>query len=251
MLRPVLIAVLGAVPIVACSTSDDSESAATTSTRMAAESEAESPATGSVPYRAGRLASGALVEGDTRWLAAPKEPTTKRLGGDCRSLADQGWEATCERVTTELGDAVWIREESGEQERVSLYVRRKADAWDLALQATDESGREFDSKVVTADLAGDGNPKVVVTLKRADPDATDQVPAPVEVAVVEPTGEIVVHLVLQGGRGSGSPGVTVRPGEGLEVRDCGVDCVPTAPMSVRLISYTPDGWRVVNQRFER
>ncbi len=250
-MRRVLIAVLVAVPIVACSTSDDPESAATTSTRMAAESEAESSAAGSASYRAGRLASGALVEGDTRWLAAPKDPTTKRLSGDCSSLADQGWEATCERVTTELGDAVWIREERGEQERVSLYVRRKADAWDLALQATDESGREFDSKVVTADLAGDGNAKVVVTLKRADPEATDQVPAPVEVAVVEPTGEIVVHLVLQGGRGSGSPGVTVRPGEGLEVRDCSVDCVPTAPMRVRLIAYTADGWRVVDQRFER
>jgi hypothetical protein len=218
---------------------------------MAAESEAESSTAESAPYRTGRLASGALVEGDNRWLAAPNEPTTKSLGGDCSSLADSRWEATCERVTTELGDAVWLREERGDQERVSLYVRRMADAWDLALQATDDSGREFDSKVFAADLAGDANPKVVVTLKRADMDATDQVPAPVEVAVVEPTGEIVVHLVLQGGRGSGSPGVTVRPGEGLEVRDCSVDCVPTAPMRVRLIAYTADGWRVVDQRFER
>lgn len=247
-----MIAVLVAVLIVACTTSEGPESAATTtSTRMAAESEAESSTAGSAPYRTGRLASGALVEGDTRWLAAPNEPTTKRLGGDCSSLADSGWGATCERVTTELGDAVWLREERGDQERVSLYVRRTADAWDLALQATDDSGREFDSKVFGADLAGDANRKVVVTLKRADMDATDQVPAPVEVAVVEPTGEIVVHLVLQGGRGSGSPGVTVRPGEGLEVRDCSVDCVPTAPMRVRVIAYTPDGWRVVDQRFEQ
>lgn len=249
-MRGVLVALLVAVPTVACSTSVDPESAATTTTtRMATESEAESGAAES--YRTGRLSSGALVEGDPRWLSASSEPKTKRLDGDCNSLADQGWEATCERVTTELGDSVWIRESRGQVERVSVYVRRNTDAWDLALQATEESGREFDSAIFTADLAGDGSSNLVVTLDRADMDATDQVPSPVEVAVVEPTGEIVVHLVLQGGRGSASPGVTVRPVEGLEVRDCSVDCVPTAPMRVRLISYTNDGWRVVDQRFER
>ena len=86
-------------------------------------------------------------------------------------------------------------------------------------------------------------------LTGVDGDVADGVPAPLEVAVVEPNGEVVVHLMLQGGR-SGAPGVTVRPGEGLEVSDCPVDCVPTAPMRVRLISYTADGWRVVDEREE-
>lgn len=67
-----------------------------------------------------------------------------------------------------------------------------------------------------------------------------------ELAVVEPSGEIVVHMVLRGGR-SGPPEVAVRPVEGLEVKDCPFDCVPTAPMRQRMISYTPDGWRIVDE----
>jgi hypothetical protein len=180
---------------------------------------------------------------------APKQPTSKRLDGHCSSLADPGWQATCERVTSELGDAIWISEHRGLQERVLLYVHREGDTWDLALRAAADSGDEFDSMVFTADLAGDGNFKVVVTLNGVDQDTTDGVPTPVEVGVVEPSGEIVVHMMLRGGR-NGSPKVTIRPGEGLEVRDCPVDCVPTAPMRVRLISSTTDGWRVVDEHQE-
>jgi hypothetical protein len=69
----------------------------------------------------------------------------------------------------------------------------------------------------------------------------------VEVAVAEPSGEVVVHMVLRGGR-SGPPEVAVRPSEGLEVKDCPFDCVPTAPMRQRTISYTSDGWRIVDER---
>lgn len=249
-MRWVLIVVLVAAPIVACTTSDDPElTARTTSTPLAAEAEKESATPTPDSDRAGRLAPGALVEGDPRWLMAPEEPTAKRLDGDCRSLADQGWKATCERLTTELGDAVWIRERRGQQERVSLYVHGEADAWELAWRATDDSGDEFDGEIVAADLAGDGNPEVVVMLTGVDLDAADQVPAPVEVAVVESTGEIVVHMVLRGGR-SGAPSVTVRPGEGLEVKDCPFDCVPTSERRQRTVSYTPEGWRIIDTRPE-
>ena len=249
-MRRVLIAVLVVVPVVACTTSDDPESAArTSSTPPAAEAENESAASAPDSDRAGRLSPGALVEGDPRWLMVPEEPRTEHLDGDCSSLADQGWEATCERLTTELGDAVWIREHRGQRERLSLYVYRKADDWELAWRATDDSGDEFDSEVVTADLVGDRNPKVVVMLHGVDLDAADQVPAPVEVAVVEPSGEIVVHMVLRGGR-SGPPEATVRPGEGLEVKDCPFDCVPTSARRQRTVSYTRQGWRVVDERPE-
>lgn len=155
-MRPLLLALVVAVPIVGCSTSNGPQPAATTtSTRVAAEAESEPSPPSSASYRAGRLASGALVEGDPRWLATPTVPTTKHLDGDCSSLADEGWEATCERVASELGDAVWIREHQGQQERASLYVHQEADAWDLAWRASDESGVEFDSEVLTADLVGD------------------------------------------------------------------------------------------------
>jgi hypothetical protein len=154
-----VIAFLTAVPIVACSTSCDPESAQkTASTRVATESEAESSALTSPPYSSDGLAPR-IVEGDPRWLTGPKEPTTKRLNGDCSSLAAHGWEAECERVTTELGDAVWIREQQGQQESVSLYVHRGGDAWGLAWRATDESGREFDSKVERLTWRGMGTPR--------------------------------------------------------------------------------------------
>lgn len=232
--------------IVACSRNEDPGSAAATTSSTESESDSTRAASASSP--AGRVA-GALVEGDPRWLTAPRQPTTKRFDGDCSSLADQGWQATCERVTSELGDAVWIREHQGLRERVLLYVHREADVWNLALRAADDSGDEFDSEVFTADLAGDGNAKVVVTLSNGVDRDTDGVYAPVEVGVIESSGEIVVHMVLRGGR-SGPPGVTIRPGEGIEVSDCPVDCVPTGPMRVRLISYTTDGWRVVDERQE-
>lgn len=238
-----------ALPIFACSTRED-PSATTTSTHLGEQAETESTSSASDGHGTGRLAAGALVEGDPRWLEAPEGAMTRRLRGDCNSLADPGWQATCERVTTEFGDGVWIREQRGQQERVSLYVHKDADAWKLALQAIDETGREFDSEVLSADLVGDGTPKVVVTLTGVDLDATDDVPAPVEVAVVEPSGEILVHMMLRGGR-NGAPGVTVRTGEGLEIRDCQVDCVPTSSMTLRLISHTTDGWRVVDERPER
>ena len=83
-------------------------------------------------------------------------------------------------------------------------------------------------------------------LRGVDLHAADEVPAPVEVAVVELSGEIVVHMVLRGGR-SGPPEVTVRPSAGLEVEDCPFDCVPTAPIRQRMISYTGDGWRIVDE----
>ncbi|CAN5126585.1 hypothetical protein BH24ACT1_BH24ACT1_11470 [soil metagenome] len=242
-----LIAVLLASTIVACSRGEDPESAAATTSSTKPETNSTTTASASSP--AGRLATGALLEGDPRWLRAPKQPTTKRFDGECVSLADQGWQATCGRVASELGDAIWIREHQGLRERVLLYVHREADVWNLALRAADDSGDEFDSEVFTADLAGDGNSKVVVTLNNGVDRDTDGVYAPVEVGVVEPSGEIVVHMVLRGGR-SGPPGVTIRPGEGLEVSDCPVDCVPTGPMRVRLISYTTDGWRVADERQE-
>jgi hypothetical protein len=245
-----VIAVLAVSTFHACSPSEDPETAATAASSTRPETESDTPARdASASYRVGRLAPGALVEGDPRWLAAPKQPTTKRSAGDCASLADQGWQATCGRVTSELGDAVWIREHRGHQERVLLYVHREADAWDLALRATDDSGDEFDSTVSTAGLAGDGNLQVVITLTKGVERDADGVLPPVEVGVVEPSGEIVVHMLLRGGR-SGSPRVTLRPGEGLEVSDCPVDCVPTAPLRVRLISFTPDGWSAMDVRRE-
>lgn len=188
-MRRVLIAAMLAVPSAACTTSDDLEWVTTTSsTPPAAEAESGSPASPPDSDPAGLVAPGAVVESDPRWLMVPEEPTTEHLESDCRSLADQAWDATCERLAIELGDAVWIREHRGQRERVSVYVHRQADAWELAWRAA----------------------------------------------------EIVVHMVLRDGR-SGPPVAAVRPGEGLEVKDCPFDCVPKSERRQRMVSYTPEG----------
>ncbi len=197
------------------------------------------------------LAPGAFVEtrDQARWLTVPAEPTVKQFTGDCASVADAGWEASCERVRTALGDAVWVHERNGVQERVLVYVNRGGGGWELALRAADDDGTEFDATVQITDLTGEGNPKILVKLREVDADTTDGIDPPLQADVIEPSGQIVVHLFLDAGR-SGKADAAAIAGQGLEVRDCEVDCVPTGPIRVRLIGYRDGAWRIVAERLE-
>jgi hypothetical protein len=146
-----------------------------------------------------------------RWLTVPQEATTKQFTGGCRSLADAGWEPTCERVRSQLGDAVWVHERKGVQERVLIYVNRGADGWDLALRAADDDGKEFDTTVQTVDLTEDGTKKILVKMRTLGEGLNEGVPdPPLQVDVVKPSGVIVVHLVISAGR-SGHPDAQAVP----------------------------------------
>jgi hypothetical protein len=168
------------------------------------------------------------------------------MSGGCASLADPGWETQCGRVQSDLGDATWVRERQGVQERVLIWVNRGTPGWDLALRAADENGEKFDATVSAADLAGDGNHKILVELHSADDDISDGFGPATQVDVVEPSGAVVVHLVLSVGR-SGRPDATALPERGLEVLDCPMNCVPTGPLRVRVIDYRDGAWRVVQE----
>lgn len=185
----------------------------------------------------------------SRLLTPPAEQTVKRLAPNqgCSALIDPGWRGDCDRVETALGDAIWVSERMGRQKRVLVYTHRTAEAWELVLRASDESGQEFDPEVQTVDLVGDGNPKIVVILREIDTDIRDGLPAPpIHVDVVEPDGRMVVHVTTSAGR-IGPAEASATPGKGLEVWDCPYDCVPTAPYRYRRISYADDRWQVVEE----
>lgn len=190
---------------------------------------------------------GAYVDGAERWLTAPAEPTTKQTSGTCDGIDDPNWESECQRVQSPAGEAIAVRERQGVQERVLIYVKRGPRRWDLVLRAADDNGKEFDATVQTVDPMGDGNAKFLVKLRGIDEDPNDGLPEPpLQADLIEPSGLIVVHVVLTVGR-SGHPDARALPGEGLEVVDCTINCVPTGPVHVRLIAYRDGAWQVVRE----
>ena len=188
------------------------------------------------------------MEGADRWLTAPAQPTTKPVRGTCDGLDDPGWESDCRYLQSRAGDAIAVHERLGAQERVLIYVKRgPAGSRDLALRAADDNGKEFDATVETVDPMGDGSAKFLVKLRGIDEDPNDGLPEPpLQADLIEPSGVIVVHVVLIVGR-SGHPDARALPGQGLEVVDCTINCVPTGPVRVRLIAYRDGAWRVVHE----
>lgn len=187
------------------------------------------------------------MEGAERWLTAPAQLTTKPVTGSCDGLDDPGWESDCRYVQSRAGEAIAVHERHGVQERVLIYVKRGPTRWDLALRAADDNGKEFDATVETVDPMGDGTQKFLVKLRAIDQDPNDGLgEPPLQVDLVEPAGAIVVHAVLIVGR-QGHPDARALPGEGLEVVDCTLNCVPTGPVRVRLIAYRDGAWRVVRE----
>jgi hypothetical protein len=185
----------------------------------------------------------AFVEGRHRQLlTAPAEPTIKLLspGQGCSALIDRGWRGRCARFSGAAGAGIWIleRRDGGRQKRVLLYTHRGGSTWDLVLRASDETGVEFEPRVETVDLAGDGDQRVLVLLREVDADANDGVPPPLVVDVVEPDGKIAVHLFTSAGR-TGPAEARASRGRGLEVWDCDYDCGPTNPsFRYRRIAYS-------------
>jgi hypothetical protein len=203
------------------------------------------------PANAG-FAGDAFVDGTERLLQVPVQEITKTVTSNepCLELRDPTWAVTeCDQLKTAIGDAIWLLDHPDravDNERVRLYVKRDDSRWDLALEASDSDGQQFEAEVATSDLAGDRNPKVVFVLREVDKDPTDGASSPLFVDVVEPSGAIVVHVVARAGR-SGKPEARAVPGRGIEVWDCPVDCVPTAPLRYRRIAYQEGRWQVVEQ----
>jgi hypothetical protein len=209
------------------------------------------PTTSTQPEARSSFAEGAFVEDrHPGVLTPPAEQTVKRLSPNqgCPALIDSGWRGNCDRLETALGDGIWVSERKGRQKRVLVYTHRTAEAWELVLRASDESGQEFEPQVDTVDLIGDGNPKIIVILREIDTDIRDGLPPPpIHVDVVEPDGRIVVHLSTSAGR-TGSAEARSTPGKGIEVWDCPYDCGPTNPyFRYRRISYTNGRWQVVEE----
>jgi hypothetical protein len=243
-----LIGVLALSLLAACSGGDDNATPTTTS--AAPSSSAAPPSSTSTTSAEDAARRQAFVDGEQRFLTPPEQPST-RAGdaADCALLGDSGWEVVgCGRVTGQAGDAVWLHERRQAAERALLYVRDPS-GWRLAQRASDETGTEFDASVQAVDLMGDGAQKVVFTFRILDKDDSDGVTPSVVADVVEPTGVVVVHVVATYSRGR--PTVRPTPGRGLEVWDCEVDCVSTAPYRYRRIAFAEGRWSVVEQRTDQ
>ena len=196
--------------------------------------------------RSKEFGTGAYVEGAGQWLTAPAEPTTKRLIGSCTSLADQAGRRTASgsgaTSVTLSGSGAQRRTRTGahlrEPGRRRLGSRPPRGRYD---------GKAFTASVVTADLTGDGNKKILVKLKSADEDISDGgLDPPTQVDVVEPTGVIVVHLVLGAGR-SGEPDAARSSAARTRSPRLFNELCPDRPLRVRLIAYRDGAWRVVDE----
>lgn len=187
------------------------------------------------------------MDGAERWLTAPAEPTTKAVTGTCDSIDDAGWQSDCQHVRSHSAEAIAVHERHGVQERVLIYVKRGPARWDLALRAADDNGKGFDATIETVDPMRDGNEKFLVKLRAFDQHPNEGLgEPPLQADLVEPNGKIVVHVVLIVGR-EGHPDARALPGQGLEVVDCTINCVPTGPVHVRLIAYRNGAWQVVRE----
>lgn len=229
---------------------DDGEAGRSSTTSSTTSSTAAAPSGSSTSTPASTdddAARQAFVEGDLRFLTPPDRPTTRAVSGrDCAELVDAGWQvADCGRVTSPLGDAVWLHERNGNRERALVYVR-EGNGWRLAQRASDDTGREFDLTAEAVDLVGDGAQKIVFRFEVPQRDPTLGESAPVVADVVESSGAVVVHVVASYPRGK--PTVRATAGRGLEVWDCVRDCVSTAPYRYRRISFAESRWKVVEER---
>lgn len=232
--------------LAACSDDADGPAAGPTTTSPTTAAPPESSTTTTVdPVRAQRFVDGKLT-----FLTPPDQPTTRATNArDCGLFVDDGWEnVRCGRVTTKVGDAVWLHERNGRAERALVYVN-EGPHWRLAQRASDDNGAEFDVSAQAVDVMGDGAEKIVFVFTKADPDTTDGVSPPKVVDVVEPSGGVVVHVVVD--YPGGLPAARVTPGRGVEVWDCTVECTPTGPYRYRRIAFAEGRWAVVEERANR
>ena len=145
-----------------------------------------------------------VVTGQGAILRPPPTTDLRTMQGDCRSLADEGWSATCGLVTAKDAQLVWLVETKdapgGRTARRALVLRRAAaSAWSVMLEARDDSGLRYDAiNVRTIDLSGDGRDEVAFGFRESD--------RTLQVDVVEGPGTVVVHRGLSRGAARVSTG---------------------------------------------
>jgi hypothetical protein len=135
------------------------------------------------------------------------------------------------------GRAVWLVEYKDERgfgdefvpKRALLYKPSGKNQWSLALRASDDDGHAWASVAAqTADVAKDGNPKAIYSIRPRTGNTT------LAIEVVEASGDVVVHVKED------RVVARLHPDGGIEYwfRDA-------AGWNHRLIRYQQGAWRIV------
>jgi hypothetical protein len=181
------------------SSSTSSSSSSTTAPPAPTTTAAGGPAPTAGPTTT--AATQLVVTGQGAELRPPATPDTRTIpsGGNCQSLGDPGWTATCGRAAARTADLTWLIETKaigggGTARRALVFKQTGAADWMLVLMTTDDAGTRFTNvKVALADVSGDGNTEVAFGFTRA---AAGGVLA---VDLVDGPGTVVVHRELPNG----------------------------------------------------
>ena len=141
-------------------------------------------------------------------LVPPLRPTTRTYDDSrgCQSLADEGWSSNCEVFSSSAGKAAWLVEYKGVGDetvpkRALLYGSTGGNHWSLALRASDDDGRAWESVAArTADVVVDGNPKALYSFALRAGNSSRALD------MVESSGVVVLHLQLSRAEARLAPG---------------------------------------------
>lgn len=169
----------------------------TTTTAAPAPAPAPSSTTTTAPPAPAVSGAGALLRPPSG------AATTRRMAGeDCRSLADEGWTATCGFASVKGGGAlVWMVEEQAVARRAVVWSAAGGSGnWKVVLEARDETGAKWSAVTVRAlDVSGDGTDEIVFGYRAASGGA-------LALDLVEGPAQVAVHRDLLAGVARVSPG---------------------------------------------
>ena len=182
---------------------------------------------------------GAILTGTAAFLTPPREPTVKHVdpSDGCAELIDAGWQGTCMIARSQLGTSALVNETRSlsntglSQKRLLVYTPTgPGSGWSLRMRASDDDGKSWDPDFFAgvADVAGDGNMKMVVSVVNGSKRFVD---------VIEPTPRVAVHLTLFQGE------ARLIRGGGIET--WGATENPEVFLH-QMVRYEGGAWRVVN-----
>ena len=182
---------------------------------------------------------GAVLTGTAAFLTPPREPTVKHVdpSDGCAELVDAGWQGTCMIARSQLGTSALVNETRSlsntglSQKRLLVYTPTgPGSGWSLRMRASDDDGKSWDPDFFAgvADVAGDGNMKMVVSVVNGSKRFVD---------VIEPTPRVAVHLTLFQGE------ARLIRGGGIET--WGATENPEVFLH-QMVRYEGGAWRVVN-----
>ena len=242
------VGLMAVLTTVGCGRSDSGRTAPTVPTSQLPSGTADGTSATSVPSSiptsttpgAATNRQSPTITGDGALLTPPSQPSSRSYDDrrGCQSLADDGWSAQCEVLSSPAGKAAWLVEYQGAggvgdesvPKRALLYRSGPGNRWTLALRASDDAGSAWESVAArTADVEGDNTPKAIYSFALRSGNSTRVID------IAEASGEVVLHLQVD------RAVARLAPGGGIEYwTPANADT-----FQHRLIRYENRAWRIV------